>query len=73
MVSPFKSEFYGVESSKLLGAIYMDTEIEIEIKIGGRILEIPGFAAVDVDVAVVGFVLSGSLILDFKECTCMSL
>ena len=49
----------------------MTKEIEIE---GGRILEIPGFAAVDVDVAVVvGFVLSSSLSLDFKECTCMSL
>ena len=47
---------------------------EIEIELGGRILEIPAFAAVDVDVAVVvGFVLGGSLSLDFKECTCMSL
>lgn len=46
---------------------------EIKIEIGGRILEIPGFAAIGVDVAVVvGFVLSGSLSLDFKECTCMS-
>ena len=53
VVLPFRSEFYGVESSKLLGAIYVDTEIEIETKIGGRILEIPVFAAVDVDVAVV--------------------
>ena len=50
-------------------------EKEIEIEIGGRILETPAFAAVDVDVAVVvvGFVLSGSLSLYFKECTCVSL
>ena len=52
---------------------------EIEIEIGGRILEIPAFAAVDVDVAVavavvvVGFVLTGSQSMYFKECTCTSL
>ena len=39
-------------------------EKEIEIEIGGRILEIPAFAAVDVDVAVVvGFVLLTELVL----------